>query len=687
MEGSSLQLTSHGRIRRAVRRAAVSVVAAGALVTGGMVAAASPSAAGTPTAAPAAATGTAATGATGTVSSSGHTAHLCAAPTTPGGMSCLALARTDVVHSLGITPNATPSGYGPTDLQSAYALPSSAGSGATVAIVDAQDDPNAEADLATYRSQYGLPACTTSNGCFRKVNQSGGTSYPSPDSGWAGEISLDLDMVSAVCPQCHILLVEATSASMTNLGTAVNEAVSLGAKYVSNSYGGGESSSDTSYDSSYFNHPGVAITVSSGDEGYGAEYPAASKYVTAVGGTALKRASGTSRGWSETVWNTSSTEGTGSGCSSYDAKPSWQTDSGCSKRTIADVSAVADPATGLAVYDSYQASGWQVYGGTSASSPIIASVYALAGTPASGSTPASYPYSHTGSLNDVTSGSNGSCGGSYLCTAQAGYDGPTGLGTPNGTAAFTNGGSTGGNTVSVTSPGNQSTKVGTAVSLQVHATDSASGQTLTYSASGLPAGLSINSSTGVISGTPTTVGNSSVTVTAKDTTNASGSASFSWSVTSTSGGCTASQLLTNPGFESGSTGWTATSGAIDSSTDAPAHSGSYKAWLDGYGTTHTDSVAQSVTIPASCTSANLTFYLYVSTSETTTSTAYDKLTVAAGSSTIASYSNLNSGSGYVQRSVSLTPYIGQTVTLKFTGTEDSSLATSFLIDDTAVNVS
>ncbi|MFC5766009.1 putative Ig domain-containing protein, partial [Actinacidiphila bryophytorum] len=547
-----------------------------------MVAAASPSAAGTPTAGPAAATGTAATGATGTVSSSGHTAHLCAAPTTPGGMSCLALARTDVVHSLGITPNATPSGYGPTDLQSAYALPSSAGSGATVAIVDAQDDPNAEADLATYRSQYGLPACTTANGCFKKVNQSGGTSYPSPDSGWAGEISLDLDMVSAVCPQCHILLVEATSASMTNLGTAVNEAVSLGAKYVSNSYGGGESSSDTSYDSSYFNHPGVAITVSSGDEGYGAEYPAASKYVTAVGGTALKRATGTSRGWSETVWNTSSTEGTGSGCSAYDAKPSWQTDSGCSKRTIADVSAVADPATGLAVYDSYQASGWQVYGGTSASSPIIASVYALAGTPASGSTPASYPYSHTSALNDVTSGSNGSCSGSYLCTAQAGYDGPTGLGTPNGTAAFTNGGSTGGNTVSVTSPGNQSTKVGTAVSLQVHATDSASGQTLTYSASGLPAGLSINSSTGVISGTPTTVGNSSVTVTAKDTTNASGSASFTWAVTSTSGGCTASQLLTNPGFESGSTGWTASTGVIDSSTDAPAHSGSYKAWLDGY---------------------------------------------------------------------------------------------------------
>ncbi|CAG6396283.1 Putative Ig domain-containing protein [Actinacidiphila cocklensis] len=686
MEGSSLQLTSHGRIRRAVRRATVAVVAAGALVTGGMVAAASPSVAGTPTASPAAATGTAATGATGSVSSTGHTAHLCAAPSTPGGMSCLALARTDVVHSLGITPNATPSGYGPTDLQSAYALPSSAGAGATVAIVDAQDDPSAEADLATYRSQYGLAACTTANGCFKKVNQTGGTSYPSADSGWAGEISLDLDMVSAVCPQCHILLVEATSASMDDLGTAVNEAVTLGAKYVSNSYGGSEDSSDTTADTQYFNHPGVAITVSSGDSGYGAEYPASSRYVTAVGGTSLSRASGTTRGWSEKVWGSTTGDGAGSGCSAYDAKPSWQTDTGCTRRTVADVSAVADPATGLAVYDSYQASGWQVYGGTSASSPIIASVYALAGTPAAGSTPASYPYAHTSALNDVTTGTNGSCGSSYLCTAKAGYDGPTGLGTPNGTAAFTNGGSTGGNTVTVTNPGNQSTKVGTAVSLQVSATDSASGQTLTYSAAGLPAGLSISSS-GLISGTPTTTGSSSVTVTAKDSTNASGTASFTWTVTSTTGGCTASQLLTNPGFESGATGWTASSGVIDSSTGAPAHSGSYKAWLDGYGTTHTDTVSQSVTIPASCTTATFTFYLYVTSDETTTTTAYDKLTVAAGSTTLATYSNLDKGTGYVQRSVSLTAYKGQTVTLKFTGTEDSSLATSFLIDDTAVNVS
>ncbi|MFH0176214.1 peptidase S8 [Streptomyces cacaoi] len=347
-----------------------------------------------------------------------------------------------------VTPKAaaaSPTGYGPSDLQDAYGLTDAAsdnGSGETIAIVDAYDDPNAAADLAKYRTYYGLPACTVANGCFKKVSQSGSTtSLPSADSGWAEEESLDLDMASAVCPNCNILLVEATSASMANLGKAVNEAVTLGAKFVSNSYGGSESSSDTSYDTSYFKHAGVAITVSAGDEGYGAEYPAASKYVTSVGGTALSTSS-TTRGWTEKVWNTSSTEGTGSGCSAYDAKPTWQTDTGCSKRTISDVSAVADPATGVSVYDSYGVTaGWYTFGGTSASAPIIAAVYALAGTPGSNDYPAAYPYAaaDTSALNDVTSGSNGTCSSSaaYLCTAKSGYDGPTGLGTPEGTDAFT----------------------------------------------------------------------------------------------------------------------------------------------------------------------------------------------------------------------------------------------------------
>ncbi|MEV5948812.1 S53 family peptidase [Streptomyces sp. NPDC051993] len=366
------------------------------------------------------------------------TVRSCATPTHKDVMACKALKVTGgTVQSTNaeraLTAAAAPSGYGPASLQAAYKLPSSsAGSGRTVAIVDAYDDPNAEADLGKYRAQYGLSACTTANGCFKKVGQSGTSTLPSANAGWAEEISLDLDMVSAACPNCKILLVEAKTASMANLGTAVNTAVSLGAKYVSNSYGGGESSSDTTYDSKYFNHPGVAITVSSGDNGYGTEYPAASRYVTAVGGTSLKSASN-SRGWTDTIWS-----GAGSGCSAYDAKPSWQKDTGCSKRTVADVSAVADPATGVAVYDTYGGDpGWEVFGGTSASSPLIAAVYALAGTPSSGSTPASFPYAHTGSLNDVTSGSNGSCSPSYLCKGGSGYDGPSGLGTPNGTAAFT----------------------------------------------------------------------------------------------------------------------------------------------------------------------------------------------------------------------------------------------------------
>ncbi|GHO87414.1 S53 family peptidase [Dictyobacter formicarum] len=326
-------------------------------------------------------------------------------------------------------PNSAPSGLNPVNLQSAYKLPSaSAGSGQTVAIVDAYDDPNAEKDLAVYRSQFGLPACTTANGCFRKVNQNGGAKYPAPNVGWAQEISLDLDMVSAICPNCHILLVEASKTSIASLGTAVNTAVKLGANTVSNSYGGNESSSDARY-ASYYNHPGHVITASAGDSGYGVEAPAAYNTVVSVGGTSLSKSSN-ARGWSETAWN-----GAGSGCSAYQPKPSWQTDTGCSRRTVADVSAVADPNTGVSVYDTYGSSGWLVFGGTSVASPIIASVYALAGN-ASSVNAAQSLYSNTGSLFDVTSGSNGSCGGSYLCTAGAGYDGPTGLGSPDGIGAF-----------------------------------------------------------------------------------------------------------------------------------------------------------------------------------------------------------------------------------------------------------
>jgi subtilase family serine protease len=339
----------------------------------------------------------------------------------------------------GNRPDASsgPTGLGPTQIQSAYKLSGLNAAGRTVAIVDAYDDKSAESDLAVYRSTYGLPACTTANGCFKKVNQNGVQgSYPANDMGWATEISLDLDAVSAACPTCHILLVEASSNSNANLYTAVDTAArSAGVVAVSNSYGGGESSTETS-DDTHFNHPAVAITVSSGDSGYGVEYPAASRYVTAVGGTTLTAASN-ARGWSEAAWS-----GAGSGCSAYEPKPANQTDAGCPRRTVADVSAVADPNSGLGVYDTncnfLQSllgncfSGWATVGGTSLSSPLVASVYALAGA----NFATAYSYSHTSSLFDVTKGSNGSCSGSYLCTAGTGYDGPTGLGTPNGTGAF-----------------------------------------------------------------------------------------------------------------------------------------------------------------------------------------------------------------------------------------------------------
>jgi hypothetical protein len=326
-----------------------------------------------------------------------------------------------------VTRNSVPSGYGAGDLRSAYAMGTATGSGTyTIAVVDAFGYPNAENDLNVYRQQFGLPACTTANGCFKKVNQNGGTSYPRVDVGWGQETAIDLQMASAMCPNCHLLLVESTNDFLNNLSTAANYAAKH-ANAVSNSWGGSESGT-TSFEPD-FNHPGVAITVSSGDSGYGVQFPASSPHVTAVGGTSLKRASNT-RGWSETVWN-----GAGSGCSTIYAKPGWQHDALCSFRTVADVSAEADPNTGIAMYGpvTSRRSGWMVFGGTSVAAPLVAGIYGAHGGTANYGAD---PYSHVSSLNDVTSGSNGSCGGTYLCTGASGYDGPTGLGTPIGTTAF-----------------------------------------------------------------------------------------------------------------------------------------------------------------------------------------------------------------------------------------------------------
>lgn len=337
------------------------------------------------------------------------------------------------------------SGYTACNVQNAYGLTSLAkknGKGETVAVVDAYDDPNAEADMDTYRSAEGLAACPSTNGCFQKVNQEGAASpLPSPDAGAAQEISVDLDMVSAVCPKCHIILVEANSNGLGDLLSAVAESVQLGADVVSDSWGTGEFDGETRWDGD-LNFPGIAITFSSGDGAYqgGVQYPSASPYVTSVGGTMLTPVTKKGRQWKETAWVTPPTtkgaqpvQGSGSGCSAYEAKPAWQTDTGCAMRMTADVSAVAAL---VLSYDTYGGGSWFYSFGTSVSSPIVAGIYALAGNSASVTTPVSLAYANPTKFNDITAGSEGTCTPTYFCKAVKGYDGPTGLGSPKADGGF-----------------------------------------------------------------------------------------------------------------------------------------------------------------------------------------------------------------------------------------------------------
>jgi hypothetical protein len=345
-------------------------------------------------------------------------------------------------------------GLTPELLHAAYALPNATfpSSQQTIAVVDAFNDPTAEADLGVYDRQFGLPECTTANGCFRKLNQEGRASpLPQREGGWATEISLDVQMAHAICQGCHVMLVEANNESFANLGAAVDAAVSAGATEVSNSYGGAELSGYTA-DNGPYNHPGVVITASAGDCGYfnegcrGAEaanFPASSPDVVAVGGTTLTESGPT---WTSTVW-----EGGGSGCSVVFSAPAWQSavagfsatacDSG---RSVADVAAVGNPYTGVEVYDSTAnpggyPTGWGVWGGTSVASPVIAAEFALGGGAHGVAYPAATLYSHIGegsALYDVVSGSNGSCTDASSCSARHGYDGPTGVGSPIGLSAF-----------------------------------------------------------------------------------------------------------------------------------------------------------------------------------------------------------------------------------------------------------
>ncbi len=372
---------------------------------------------------------------------------VCPGPASEGTARCHARVIADAQGSPKASPNGpvAPSGYGPAQLRGAYGLSAaSAPKKQIIAIVDAYDDPNIYADLTTYSQYYSIPVLPLCSGsvtssvtpCFQKVDQRGGTAYPKADGGWALETSLDVEVSHAMCQNCHILLVEADSSSMNNLAAAVSRAYAMGATEISNSYGASEFSGETTFDSAY-NHPGVAITASSGDNGYGSSYPAASPYVTAVGGTTLNL-SGTTY-VSETAWS-----GSGSGCSVYESRPSFQSGlpSNCVRRMIADVSAVGNPNTGAAVYDSFKysgKSGWFKVGGTSLSAPLVAGVYALGGGVPTGTQGNALVYNLKAwgtNMTDVLSGTNGTCSVAYFCAAGSGYDGPTGLGSPKGASAF-----------------------------------------------------------------------------------------------------------------------------------------------------------------------------------------------------------------------------------------------------------
>jgi Ricin-type beta-trefoil lectin domain/Putative Ig domain len=464
----------------------------------------------------------------------------CATPSRPGQMACMALIRPGTRRA-GPDP-ASPSGYAPQDLLAAYGLASAAakpGNGEMVAVVDAFSDPDAESDLAQYRSKFGLPACTTASDCLAVTNEFGGTKLPKadPTGGWALEESLDLDMVSAICPNCKIVLIEADSASISDLSVAERTASRIpGMDAVTNSWGSGaEFIGENQFDPDFY-APGIAIAAAGGDGGYGTQYPAASPFVTAVGGTTL-RGSGSS--WTQSAWN-----GVGSGCSSLEPKPSWQTadarsPDGCLNRTMNDVSADADPSTGVAIYDSVKDSalggvpGWTMVGGTSVATPVIAATYALADTSAGGpgtalipgTFPAAYPYQASSGLTDVAGGSNGSCESArqYLCNAVPGYDGPTGLGTPSGLAAFTVNTS---REVTIADPGTMVVAAGAKLNLALNYEPGTLSPAFSTTPASLPGSLFVDAGGTLQGSAPTVPGVYPITITATDPTLGSGSTTF-----------------------------------------------------------------------------------------------------------------------------------------------------------------
>jgi subtilase family serine protease len=326
-----------------------------------------------------------------------------------------------------------PHGYTPADLRSAYKVPTRSTSNQTVAVSIPMHTPDLASFLATYRAEFGLPPCTMASGCLRQVNQQGDATPAEPSavgSGWDLEATLDVSMISVACPLCKILVVEGKNAGAASLGATEVTAARLGAQVISNSYGTIESAGQRKFEK-FWEPRGRTVVASSGDFGFGLpQFPADLASVTAVGGTRLSKVAGSRRGWTETTW-----PGSSSGCSTRVVKPSWQHDTKCKGRMVADISAVA---SFVPVFEATYG-GWVTVQGTSISAPLLAGMYGLAGNGAT-VTPA-HLYRNAKSFFDVTKGNNAGNGGftalqdcdnDYICVAKPGYDGPTGLGTPAG---------------------------------------------------------------------------------------------------------------------------------------------------------------------------------------------------------------------------------------------------------------
>ncbi|MFC0434027.1 protease pro-enzyme activation domain-containing protein [Kutzneria buriramensis] len=600
-------------------------------------------------------------------------------------------------------------GYTAQELRSAYGVNSlvsggTDGSGQSIAMLEFSHFT--QSNISTYDQQYatGSPTPTV-------VKVDGGDDDTAGDG--VTEVELDIEVAHAIAPKANVAVYEAPNSDQGEIDMW-NKFVTDKVSVVSSSWGSCELDDTASTETAVDNvakqgaAQGQTFLSAAGDSGaydcyrhsgtqspnannLAVDFPGSDPYVTSVGGTSLSEGSGGSYA-GETVWNEGSTKWAGGGgVSSKFARPSWQTGPGVSTSSLRQVPDVSANAQNYSIYTVGQ---WTYVGGTSAATPFWASVLTLANQQAVAAGHAKvgqvnstlYQLGSSSSygtlFHDITSGDN------LHYSAAANFDEASGWGSPKADALVPNlsgGGTTQPGAPAVTNPGNQTNLVGDSVSITAKATGGTT--PYTWSATGLPTGLSIASGTGVISGKTTTAGNYNVTVTATDAAGKAGSASFTWAV-STSGGSCSGQQLGNPGFETGSASpWSASSGVVsNASAGEAAHSGSYLAWLDGYGSTHTDTVSQSVTIPAGC-HATLSFWLHIDTAETTTSTAYDKLTVKAGSTTLATYSNLNANSGYVQKTFDVSSLAGQTVTISFTGAEDSGLQTSFVIDDTAVTLS